>query len=55
MSELFSVHRVANSPADAIRQWFEAGGMVQFYDYPLEIYLNVRFAINETLGCVELC
>jgi len=42
MSELFSVHRVAESPADAIRQWFDAGGMIQFYDYPLEIYLNVR-------------
>lgn len=42
MSELFSVHRVAESPADGIRQWFEAGGMVQFYDYPLETYLNVR-------------
>ncbi|KAI1752867.1 glycoside hydrolase family 3 protein [Xylaria castorea] len=40
MSELFSVHRVANSPANAIQQWFEAGGMVQFYDYPLETYLN---------------
>ncbi|RYC63267.1 hypothetical protein CHU98_g2935 [Xylaria longipes] len=39
-TELFSVHRVANSPADGIRQWFEAGGMVQFYDYPLETYLN---------------
>ncbi|KAI1426944.1 glycoside hydrolase family 3 protein [Xylaria sp. FL1777] len=40
MSELFSTHRVADSPADAIRQWFNAGGMVQFYDYPLETYLN---------------
>ncbi|KAI2616353.1 glycoside hydrolase family 3 protein [Hypoxylon sp. NC1633] len=40
MSELQSVHRVANSPADAIRQWFNAGGMIQFYDYPLEVYLN---------------
>ncbi|KAI0805272.1 glycoside hydrolase family 3 protein [Xylaria sp. FL0064] len=40
MSELFSVHRVADSPADGIRQWFEAGGMIQFYDYPLELYLN---------------
>ncbi|KAI8626050.1 glycoside hydrolase family 3 protein [Xylariaceae sp. FL1651] len=37
---LYSVHRVADSPADAIRQWFNAGGMVQFYDYPLETYLN---------------
>ncbi|KAI0874386.1 glycoside hydrolase family 3 protein [Hypoxylon argillaceum] len=41
MSELLSVHRVADSPADAIRQWWDAGGMVQFYDYPLETYLNV--------------
>ncbi|KAI3337565.1 glycoside hydrolase family 3 protein [Xylariaceae sp. AK1471] len=40
MSELFSVHRVADSPADGIRQWFNAGGMVQFYDYPLETYIN---------------
>ncbi|KAI1310888.1 glycoside hydrolase family 3 protein [Xylaria venustula] len=40
MSELFSVHRVADSPADGIRQWFEAGGMIQFYDYPLDTYLN---------------
>ncbi|KAJ8104460.1 hypothetical protein ONZ43_g7838 [Nemania bipapillata] len=40
MSELFSVHRVADSPADGIRQWWDAGGMVQFYDYPLEVYIN---------------
>ncbi|KAI1326632.1 glycoside hydrolase family 3 protein [Xylariaceae sp. FL0255] len=41
MSELYSVHRVANSPADAVKQWFNAGGMIQFYDYPLENYLNM--------------
>lgn len=35
------MHRIADSPADAIRQWFNAGGMLQFYDYPLETYLNV--------------
>ncbi|KAI0408732.1 glycoside hydrolase family 3 protein [Xylaria palmicola] len=40
MSELFYVHRVADSLADAIRQWFDAGGMIQFYDYPLETYIN---------------
>ncbi|KAI1370340.1 glycoside hydrolase family 3 protein [Hypoxylon crocopeplum] len=40
MSELRSVHRVADSVADAIGQWFNAGGMIQFYDYPLEVYLN---------------
>lgn len=40
MSELYSIHRVADSPADAIRQWYTAGGMVQFYDWPLELLLN---------------
>ncbi|KAI1179979.1 glycoside hydrolase family 3 protein [Nemania sp. FL0916] len=40
MSQLFAVHHVANSPADGIRQWWNAGGMVQFYDYPLDLYLN---------------
>ncbi|KAI1811333.1 glycoside hydrolase family 3 protein [Poronia punctata] len=51
MSELFTIHRVADSPADAIRQWFTAGGMVQFYDYPLEIYLNATkdMVANKTL------
>ncbi|KAI0142286.1 glycoside hydrolase family 3 protein [Hypoxylon sp. NC0597] len=40
MVELQAVHRIADSPGDAIRQWFNAGGMIQFYDYPLEVYLN---------------
>lgn len=40
MSELYSIHQVADSPADAIRQWYVAGGMVQFYDWPLELLLN---------------
>lgn len=43
MQQLETVHKVADSPADAIRQWFNAGGMIQFYDYPLETYLNVSF------------
>ena len=42
MVELQTIHRVADSPADAIRQWFNAGGMLQFYDYPLETFLNVN-------------
>ncbi|KAI1259126.1 glycoside hydrolase family 3 protein [Xylariaceae sp. FL1019] len=41
MSEVYDVHRVASSPADGIKQWFNAGGMIQFYDYPLESYLNM--------------
>lgn len=40
MNELYSVHQVANSPADAIRQWYNAGGMVQFYDWSLELLLD---------------
>lgn len=40
MNDLFSVHQVADSPADAIRQWYTAGGMVQFYDWPLDLLLN---------------
>ena len=46
MVELETLHRVAGSPADAISQWFNAGGMLQFYDYELEIYLNVKKRIR---------
>ncbi|KAF2679226.1 glycoside hydrolase family 3 protein [Lentithecium fluviatile CBS 122367] len=34
-------HQVAKDSADAIGQWFNAGGMVQYYDYPLDTFLNV--------------
>ncbi|TGJ82285.1 hypothetical protein E0Z10_g6472 [Xylaria hypoxylon] len=56
MSELFSVHRVADSPADGIRQWFDAGGMLQFYDYPLETYLNATrdLVANQSLDISTL-
>ncbi|ETS87430.1 hypothetical protein PFICI_01258 [Pestalotiopsis fici W106-1] len=40
MMQLETVHRVAESPLDAMKQWFNAGGMLQFYDYPLDIYTN---------------
>lgn len=40
INELYTVHQVADSPADAIRQWYNAGGMVQFYDWSLELLLN---------------
>ncbi|ROV97387.1 hypothetical protein VMCG_06866 [Cytospora schulzeri] len=40
MEEIYSIHQVADSPADAIRQWYNAGGMVQFYDWPLDLLLN---------------
>ncbi|KAI1139968.1 glycoside hydrolase family 3 protein [Hypoxylon sp. FL0543] len=53
MVELQSVHRVASSPGDAIGQWFNAGGMIQFYDYPLEVYLNTTKDLVGN-GSVEL-
>lgn len=40
VNELYTVHQVADSPADAIRQWYNAGGMVQFYDWSLELLLS---------------
>lgn len=41
MSELEDVHMVSSTPADTIGQWFNAGGMISYYDYPLETYMNV--------------
>ncbi|KAJ7637351.1 glycoside hydrolase family 3 protein [Mycena polygramma] len=40
MAQLFSTHRVASSPADAIAQWFNAGGMIDFYDFPIDVLVN---------------
>ncbi|EPE08508.1 glycoside hydrolase family 3 protein [Ophiostoma piceae UAMH 11346] len=37
--ELNTVHRVAATPEDAIGQWFNAGGMIQFYDYSLDVFV----------------
>ncbi|KAF7520546.1 hypothetical protein G7054_g12720 [Neopestalotiopsis clavispora] len=53
MMQLETVHQVAESPLDAMKQWFNAGGMLQFYDYPLDIYIN---AIKELVadGSVHL-
>ncbi|KAF3070865.1 Xylan 1,4-beta-xylosidase [Daldinia childiae] len=53
MIEIQTVHRVAGSPADAIQQWFNAGGMVQFYDFPLEVYLNTTIDLIKN-GTMEL-
>ncbi|KAJ7624880.1 glycoside hydrolase family 3 protein [Roridomyces roridus] len=40
MAQLATVHGVASSPADAIAQWFNAGGMIDFYDFPIDVYVN---------------
>lgn len=41
MRNLLTQHAVANSQADAMQQWFNAGGMIDFYDWDLESYVNV--------------
>lgn len=51
MKQLQTGHMVASSPADAIRQWWQAGGMVQYYDYSLETYIEVR---RENIGAFPL-
>jgi hypothetical protein len=42
MRNLLTVHRVASSQADAMQQWFNAGGMIDFYDWDLDSYITVR-------------
>ncbi|SMY19547.1 unnamed protein product [Zymoseptoria tritici ST99CH_1A5] len=53
MSELEYVHMVADSPTDTIGQWFNAGGMIEYYDYPLETYMNSTQSLVES-GTVTL-
>ncbi|KAI9659117.1 MAG: hypothetical protein M1821_002077 [Bathelium mastoideum] len=51
LAELVTTHLIASSPADAIGQWHNSGGMVQYYDFPLDLYLNATEALvhNGTL------
>jgi beta-glucosidase-like glycosyl hydrolase len=41
MRNLLSVHKVASSQADAMQQWFNAGGMIDYYDWDLDSYITV--------------
>lgn len=43
IAELITGHHVATSPADAVQQWFNAGGGISYYDFPVDVYINVRF------------
>ncbi len=45
MKMLYVRHQVSSSPADTIQQWFNAGGQLQYYDYDLGTYMNVRFRL----------
>ncbi|RFU81651.1 glycoside hydrolase family 3 [Trichoderma arundinaceum] len=40
MRNILTQHRVASSQADAMQQWFNAGGMIDFYDWDLDSYLT---------------
>jgi hypothetical protein len=39
-------HLVADSPADAIRQWLNAGGSIFLYDFTPDVIVSVSM-----LGC----
>ncbi|KAJ7115141.1 glycoside hydrolase family 3 protein [Mycena crocata] len=56
MRQLSTSHGVASSPADAIAQWFNAGGMIDFYDFPIEVYVNatVDLVANGTVSKTTL-
>lgn len=41
-------HRVADSPAGAIGQWLNAGGMIQYYDFPFETFLGAIIELVES-------
>lgn len=41
LQELLNTHLVTSNVADTISQWHNSGGMVQFYDFPLDQYVNV--------------
>ncbi|KAK7053734.1 glycoside hydrolase family 3 protein, partial [Favolaschia claudopus] len=52
MKYLLTRHTVADTNADAIQQWFNAGGGVQFYDFTLDVFLNATLELvaNHTVS-----
>ncbi|UKZ67853.1 uncharacterized protein TrAtP1_009011 [Trichoderma atroviride] len=40
LRNLLTEHKVASSQADAMQQWFNAGGMIDYYDWDLDSYIN---------------
>lgn len=45
MKNLITQHQVASCQADAMVQWFNAGGMIDLYDWDLDSYINVRDSV----------
>ncbi|OQE23653.1 hypothetical protein PENSTE_c008G07139 [Penicillium steckii] len=56
LAELLNTHYVTSSVADTIAQWHNAGGMVQFYDFSLEEYIDATTSLvaNGTLTMERL-
>ncbi|KAF7300961.1 Glycoside hydrolase family 3 protein [Mycena indigotica] len=52
MKYLLTRHTVADSPADSIQQWFNAGGGLQFYDFSLDVFMNATLDLvsNHTVS-----
>lgn len=42
MRRVLTTHFAASNASDNIQQWFNSGGQLQFYDYPLSQYRSVR-------------
>ncbi|KAJ5737858.1 beta-glucosidase [Penicillium malachiteum] len=53
---LLSTHLVTSSVADTIAQWHNAGGIIQYYDFPLSEYVDDTVALvsNGTLTLSQL-
>ncbi|KAJ7253794.1 glycoside hydrolase family 3 protein [Mycena rebaudengoi] len=49
IAQLAGAHGVASSAEDAIAQWFNAGGMVNFYDFPIDVWVNLLENRDNTL------
>jgi beta-glucosidase-like glycosyl hydrolase len=46
-------HRTSASAADTIAQWFNSGGQISYYDYPLETFMNATIELVNN-GTVSL-
>ncbi|KAJ5649149.1 beta-glucosidase [Penicillium longicatenatum] len=56
ISELLYTHLVTSSVADTIAQWHNAGGIIQYYDFPLSDYVNATLDLvaNGTIALSDL-
>ncbi|KAK5114361.1 hypothetical protein LTR62_002613 [Meristemomyces frigidus] len=56
MRQLLTLDKVTSSPADTMAQWLNAGGMIDYYDFPLDEYLTtiVDLVANNTVALSTL-